>query len=67
LLIPLLWLKTTQRLLDKQAKATFNANWLIVVVKEVGNRFHMNFATRLRTHPLLEGLTLAMEHKFKGR
>jgi hypothetical protein len=31
----------------------FKSNLFIIVVKEVGNRFHRNFAIGLRTHPLL--------------
>jgi hypothetical protein len=31
----------------------FNANWFAITVKETRNRFHRNFATKLKAHPLL--------------
>jgi hypothetical protein len=61
--------RTTQRLLVKRAKAMFSANWSTTTIKKTRNRFHKNFAIGLKTHPLLykTWLTLAMEHKLKGR
>jgi hypothetical protein len=46
-------LKIAQRLLDRQTKATFNANWFVAVVKEAGNRFHKKFTIKLGGHLLL--------------
>ncbi len=45
--------KIAQRLLDKRTKATFNANWFVVVVKKTGNRSHRNFTIKLGGHLLL--------------
>ncbi len=45
--------RATQKLLDRQTKAMFNANWSTTTIKEVGDRFHRNFATKLKAHPLL--------------
>jgi hypothetical protein len=45
--------RTTQRLLNRWAKGTFNANWSISIIKEAGNKFHRNFTIGLKAHPLL--------------
>ncbi len=42
-----------QKLLNMRTKAMFNANWFATIVKETKNRFHKNFAARLKAHPLL--------------
>jgi hypothetical protein len=35
--------KTTIRIVEKCVKAQFIATWTPIVVKEVGDRFHLNF------------------------
>jgi ribosomal protein L27 len=42
-----------QKLGEKCAKTNFMSAWSTIAVREVGDRFHQNFAMGLKAHPLL--------------
>jgi hypothetical protein len=51
--------KTTQWISKKHVGDNFNATWTIIEIWKIRDRFHQNFETSLRAHPLLyQGMNL---------
>jgi hypothetical protein len=44
--------KVVQRLVEKRYGANFNLACSTLAIKEVSNKFHQNFQTSFRAHPL---------------
>jgi hypothetical protein len=44
--------KVAQRLVEKRYRANFNLAWSTLAIKEASNKFHQNFQTSFRAHPL---------------
>jgi hypothetical protein len=44
--------QTIQRIIDKENKVKFDEAWFVTSIRVVGERFHNNFETRYRIHPL---------------
>jgi hypothetical protein len=44
--------KVAQRLVEKRYRANFKLTWSTLAIKEASNKFHQNFQTSFRAHPL---------------